>query len=219
MIKLFFLRQLEDQDGIETIPRLDAYCVETAFDEMRTEGYEDDGLFDEMKLFFQPLTVTESELTINSTLLTKLREAEERKKTEFEGEIDELNQLSIETKDLLKKTNEDFVALKEASDKDLQAVSENTTRRDLQQQIEIDRLWAEKNEEWKRNKTDYMKKKKELENKLKYIEAQIMDKQNLLEIIKKNLATSNTKIDSRLVKPHRGFIMYGPPGKYHLDFS
>jgi hypothetical protein len=62
MIKLFFIHQLENDNDIEVIPQLEAQCVEKAFEEMRHEGYEDDGLFDDMKLFFQPLTITDDEL-------------------------------------------------------------------------------------------------------------------------------------------------------------
>ncbi|CAF1420398.1 unnamed protein product [Adineta steineri] len=212
MIKLFFLRQLEDQDGIETIPRLDAYCVETAFDEMRDEGYKDDGLFDEMKLFFQPLTVTESELIINPTLLTKLREAEKTEKTELERIIDNLNHRSTAIQDLLDRTNAGFVALKKVRDVEFQAESSGNTERTYQKQIEIYLLWKKKNEEWREREASYIKEIEKLENKLKYIEAQMMEKQNQLETIEKNSDTQNTKIDRRLVKPHRGFIMYGPPG-------
>ena len=100
MIKLFLIRQLESIYAIEEIPKLDAYCVEKAFEEMREEGYEDDGLFDDMKLFFQPLTVTENELNINPTVLSKLKEQDHNEKKNCEDEIIRLN------KELDKKTRE-----------------------------------------------------------------------------------------------------------------
>ena len=65
MIKLFLKHELLDEENIEALPRLEKECVELAFKEMRDGGYEEDGLFDEMKLFFQPLTVTDSELIVD----------------------------------------------------------------------------------------------------------------------------------------------------------
>ncbi|CAF4362639.1 unnamed protein product, partial [Rotaria magnacalcarata] len=58
---------------------------------MREEGYEDDGLFDEMKLFFQPLTITDDELTIDSSLLIALNKEQLAEKRSLEDEITTLN--------------------------------------------------------------------------------------------------------------------------------
>ena len=53
-----------------------------AFKEMRDGGYEEDGLFDEMKSFFQPLTVTDAELIIDEEdrqELIRMNEEEKRR--------------------------------------------------------------------------------------------------------------------------------------------
>ncbi|CAF4257693.1 unnamed protein product, partial [Rotaria magnacalcarata] len=58
---------------------------------MREEGYEDDGLLDEMKLFFQPLTITDDGLTIDSSLLIALNKEQLAEKRSLEDEITTLN--------------------------------------------------------------------------------------------------------------------------------
>ncbi|CAF5175598.1 unnamed protein product, partial [Rotaria sp. Silwood1] len=67
-IKLYFYYILADEFasvGIPTPAKLDARCVHLSFDEMRRDGFADDGLFDQMKVFFLPLTMIEHDLTIN----------------------------------------------------------------------------------------------------------------------------------------------------------
>ncbi|CAF3321688.1 unnamed protein product [Rotaria sp. Silwood2] len=56
-----------NDDILRPPPKLNAECVRLSFDEMRREGFADDGLFDQMKLFFLPLTMVEEDLAINET--------------------------------------------------------------------------------------------------------------------------------------------------------
>ncbi|CAF3861233.1 unnamed protein product [Rotaria sp. Silwood1] len=53
--------------GVRPPAKLNAECVQLSFDEMRREGFADDGLFDQMKLFFLPLTMVEEDLAVNET--------------------------------------------------------------------------------------------------------------------------------------------------------
>jgi flagellar biosynthesis GTPase FlhF len=216
MIKLYFIRQLEDHDGIDAIPRLDAFCVETAFDEMRAEGYEDDGLFKDMKLFFQPLTVTDDELTINPKLLEKLKKEENAKKEILGNQIEELNTKWTAEDKKLKGFNQELDTLKEQSKKNYQQLKsdlEKPENKSYQKQKEVERAWSEENQKIQKNIKLQNKKIDEQKKQILDIETKKITDENLLKIIEQNLATQNTKIDRKLVKPHRGFIMYGPPGK------
>jgi hypothetical protein len=51
-----------------------------------------------------------------------------------------------------------------------------------------------------------------METNHKANETLIKEKRNLLNTIIDDLNNQQTHIDDKLVKPHRGFIMYGPPG-------
>lgn len=212
MIKLYFVRQLEDQDGIPVLPRLDKYCVKKAFEEMREEGYEDDGLFDDMKLFFQPLTVTEDELTIDSALLTNIRKNELAKKKDLEKNIEDFNTELETKKGELETEKKNFETEKQRAEKIIEE-SEKSRSEDLLKQIEQDREWAEKNEVCTKNQRMHRKNIKRIENEIKQIETSIVNFQTSLDEVNTNLVSNKTKIDQRLIKPHRGFIMYGPPGK------
>ncbi|CAM4807959.1 unnamed protein product [Rotaria magnacalcarata] len=215
MIKLYVIRQLEDQDGIETLPKLDAYCVEKALDEMREEGYEDDGLFDEMKLFFQPLTITDDELTIDSSLLIALNKEQLAEKRSLEDEITTLNDSLRQEENSLRQLNEQCDTAKEKRNQDYQQYKLDSSRnenRSYRKQLEADQSWAKKSDEWKEKINSVNRKITQHENKFKDIETDKMAKENLLKIIEQNLSADNSKIDNRLIKLHRGFIMYGPPG-------
>lgn len=215
MIKLYFNRQLEDKDGIELIPRLEAYCVDTAFQEMREEGYEDDGLFDEMKLFFQPLTVTDKELIINKNTLSTLYREQLAEKKELIAEIEKLkkrftekdaqiNKLSNEIEQIITKRAAEFLQYETDLDK-----KENES---INKQMELNNIWEIRDLQWDEEINSKKELLAEYENELQTIEKDRKYNENLSQIIQKNLSSNHMIIDRRLVKPHRGFIMYGPPG-------
>ncbi len=216
MIKLYFIRQLENENDIEEIPKLDVYCVEKAFEEMRDEGYEDDGLFDEMKLFFQPLTVTDDELTINPNLLSRLNKQQQREKDKLEEEIRKLNECIEEKNNDLRKLMEKMEGLKEKRRKEFEESEIEINKKknsSYQIQTKLNKLWSDKNDEWKKRIDAINKEIQHKEKELKDVENTKTDKENLLKIIEDNLIANKTKIDRKMVKPHRGCIMYGPPGK------
>ncbi|CAF1397310.1 unnamed protein product [Rotaria sp. Silwood1] len=214
MIKLYFNRQLEDQDGIETIPRLEADCVQTAFEEMRQEGYEDDGLFDEMKLFFQPLTVTEEELVINKNVLSKLYQQEIVEKERLRKEIEKLNKSFEEKDNQIKKVSNEIEQINVKRSEEFKAyqLASEKANQSINLQMDLNKSWSASDN--RQNEEINLKKKvrMEYEKELQEIDKNRSNDKNLLEIIEKNLASDKTTIDRRLVKPHRGFIMYGPPG-------
>lgn len=51
--------------GIVSPAKLNVQCVDGAFEEMRRDGFADDGLFGQMKIFFLPLTLIENDLHID----------------------------------------------------------------------------------------------------------------------------------------------------------
>ncbi|CAF1520049.1 unnamed protein product, partial [Didymodactylos carnosus] len=82
--------------GVQSPAKLNAECVGLSFDEMRREGFADDGLFDQMKLFFLPLTMVEEDLVVNET----------RWKTISTRLLTERNELVIRKQDLAIELNE-----------------------------------------------------------------------------------------------------------------
>jgi hypothetical protein len=216
MIKLYIIRQLEDQEGIEPIPLLEAFCVERAFEEMRAEGYEDDGLFPEMKLFFQSLTVGDEELIIDKQTLTQVErdqfdEAERLRKDvlslkehcrEKQRQIAELtkriDEIKLQRIEIFSKYQE------EQEDEDIG--SEDRELSTVHWAEEEARLMDEQNE-----KTSFRAKS---EGEFHQLEIERMTKANRVKTIDDMFAENKTTIDRRLVKPHRGFIMYGPPGNH-----
>ena len=130
MIKLYIIRQLEYENGIKDIPQLERECVEGAFDEMRHEGYEDDGLFDDMKLFFQPPTITNEELKITTNETDKANRGQRLQQENLLKDIDvlkaQLDQLCDEVKSwkkLIAETKE--LAHKEQQDYEKKNATEN----------------------------------------------------------------------------------------------
>ncbi|CAF1442979.1 unnamed protein product [Rotaria sordida] len=215
MIKLYFNRQLEDKDGIEIIPRLDAYCVDTAFQEMREEGYEDDGLFDEMKLFFQPLTVTEKELIINKNTLSTLYKEQVAAEKKLKAEIEKLKKRSTEKDEQINKLSNEIeqIIMKRAT-KFLQYQAElnKEENESISKQFELNNIWEVSDQQWDEEINSKKEIRPEYEKELQAIEKDRKHNEDLLKIIQKNLSADYMIIDRRLVKPHRGFIMYGPPG-------
>lgn len=215
MIKLYFNRQLEDKDGIEIIPRLEAYCVDTAFKEMREEGYEDDGLFDEMKLFFQPLTVTEKELIINKNTLSTLHQehvAEEKKLTAKMEELKKCFSEKNEQIDTLSNEIEEIIMERDTEFSQYQTDLDKEENESIRKQFELNAIWEARDLQWDEDIDSKKKLRAKYETELQAIENDRIYNENLLKIIRNNLSSNHMIIDRRLVKPHRGFIMYGPPG-------
>ncbi|CAF1401227.1 unnamed protein product [Adineta steineri] len=215
MIKLYFLQQLEGEEGVNKIPQLEAECVEGAFEEMRSEGYEDDGLFDDMKLFFQPLTIKDNELEIQSTET----DACERQPSKESTVTDEIKQLSYEY-DLINDKIESFRKLKSKIEEESRNEYKKIQQEKLeyQERIKLNLDWYSKDIEGRKQINLLKVKISQYKRDLKHAEMVKTEKENLLKTIKTNLAKDQSKINRELIQLHRGFIMYGPPGtgKSHL---
>jgi hypothetical protein len=213
MIKLYFVRQVEDQMGIPTLPKLEKYCVETAFEEMRADGYEEDGLFGEMELFFQPLTITEDELAIDSALITSIIAEESKKKISLDKKISNLEE---ELKNNQTKLETERVRLNQKQEQ-IDVESKKPVPKNFQERKKQENEWAEKHDAWKKEKPNVIKKIKDLESEIKKTETSIASCKTELHDVAKSLTSDRTKIDQKLVKHHRGFIMFGPPGKEKIE--
>lgn len=216
MIKLYLIRQLEGHDDVPVLPRLETFCVEKAFEEMREEGYEDDGLFDEMKLFFQSLTVTEKELTISSTLLDNLKQEQATKKEALDAQIKIIDEQREDYENQLKTLENELKKIEEQRVEDYrqsESDAQKPENKPYEKQIELDRAWLKKNEDMRKEQKEKKASMNELHQKILDVGTKRTTCKNSLKMLEQPLDKKHTEIDRRLVKPHRGFIMYGPPGK------
>lgn len=214
MIKLFFNRALKHVDGIQPLPRLNGECVVKAFKEMREE-YEDDGLFDEMIEFFLPLTVTEDELRWDASALDQSRKQKEMLETQHRNQFDKLKDEVKELNKNLEEWKKELSDLQKQRKRISTEYQENKgrMRNDFRAKSQLDKQWL-KDDMILHEKIETMKKKiYENEDILKTKEALKKEHENILETLVDDLKRQTTYIDAKLVKPHRGFIMYGPPGK------
>ena len=225
MIKLYILHKLREYyarkpDILAELPKLaklEPECVKLAFKEMR-EDMEDDGLFDQMAPFFYPLTVTEEELSINKEELDRFSRAQEREKANLKDEGDELSAKLSEQKDKCQKVEAQIEDLerRKRTNEDIEKLLEKTHAHKL---IPNFTETCRQNRLTSQQELNKLKKKHAIEGALlNKIEAEYTRKQELLLIIENDLkrpAKEKNVIDNRLCKPHRGFIMYGPPGNVY----
>ena len=83
----------------------------------------------------------------------------------------------------------------------------------FKQRNDLEKEWTQKNEDLMNKIDECQEKIRDLEVDLLSIQNKKAEKAKLLEIVNKDLQVKTRKIDKKLVKHHRGFIMYGPPGK------
>ncbi|CAF4654000.1 unnamed protein product [Rotaria sp. Silwood1] len=210
-IKLYFHYILADEFasvGIPTPVKLDARCVHLSFDEMRRDGFADDGLFDQMKVFFLPLTMIEHDLTINDVqwqnlLRDRLREREQ----------------------LLEKQQR---LVDELTEKEDEYYRHDDSIRKLRKEIHLKRQISEEHNGEKYEGfsvvellNEHRKRMEQLEHERNELRTQMQTTEDLIENIQIGLIRQDDKssknTDRDLIKPNRGFIMYGPPGTGKSD--
>ncbi len=182
---------------------MDAGCVNLAFIEMHNDGFVDDGLFDQMKPFFLPLTMTEEDLLIDA----------ERWEAMSDTRLKEHGHLTVERKRL---TDELVKVENEYYDHD-----DSIKRLKQIQQKEKENKSAKNETEYKKFTTsELIRSHREDMNVLEKVrnglQTEIQSVDDLMANIKQGLKEKNAdvgkKINRSLIKPNRGFIMYGPPG-------
>ena len=224
LIKLFIRHKLHDQPVVHsygrTLARLELKCLDLAFDEMKSAGFADDGLFPDIREFFLPLTVSDQELELERSSnqgvrLTRHTELCKRVKLDT-------NKLA-EWRDAHEKCEreirqvEQMIKDHEAQQSQVMATWQ-PKKNNKKQQKQLEALHRTYQESVKRQDT-FLKQRQKLQRKKEMISKKINEYENQiketnvrLQVIKSELDTQHEAVQEQLVKPPRGLIMYGPPG-------
>ncbi|CAF1398490.1 unnamed protein product [Adineta steineri] len=201
-IKLYFHYILSEQFAQAGIPqpaKINHQCVDLAFDEMRTEGFADDGLFDQMKSFFLPLTMTKKDINATDKQYSQKERELEEKLISLRSAREKLDIKLAEIGKTYYRLSDEIEHMKSISPANLTNSRNNQNDWEpvpIRQQL--DDLRNRMNELQSR-RSDYLTQWQKENDAINNI-------QNALE----NQKHQNNDID--LIKPNRGFIMYGPPG-------
>ena len=248
LTKLYFyhtLCKLSIGKKIEDLAKVDMKCLTIAFQEIESEIFNDDNLFQKMKEFFLPFTISEEELKKHWSTNGNIQHDWERDRDDLRKKLRELEgELSTE-KEVLRKCFARKTEVEQEIDRMEKEHSAIRERQDSLVKSEkhktmVTRFLEKKSKEGKRNKEESealnrkyqlcKRRRAELEEKLSHYEQEEMDAskkvQDLEDKVEQNNASLkriNTKldrkpgpVDTQLVKPPRGLILYGPPGKSQL---
>jgi hypothetical protein len=207
-IKLYFHYILADKFAEARVPtpaKLNARCVHLSFDEMRKDGFADDGLFDQMKMFFLPLTMVEQDLTVDESQWRLISQIHQRERAQL----------------LMKKQR----LIDELTEKDSEYYDHNDSIRKLRKNINFNRQMStgENGEQYEGFSVpelldEHRKAMDKLDPIRDNLRTQIQSIEDVLtnieQALKKKDVNSSKKNDRDLIKPNRGFIMYGPPGEF-----
>jgi hypothetical protein len=208
-IKLCFHYILADRFAEARVPspaKLDARCVHLSFEEMRRDGFADDGLFDEMKMFFLPLTMVERDLAIDETRWHSISKIRREEQTQLMAKRQHLIDELTEKEDEYYRHDDNIQKLRRNLSLKRQVSTDNNGERyegfPVSELFDIDRQAME-----------------QLETVRTDLRTQIQAAEDLFDNIQQALlehdGNSGRKNERDLIKPNRGFIMYGPPGKFH----
>ncbi|CAF1040354.1 unnamed protein product, partial [Didymodactylos carnosus] len=189
--------------GILTPAKLDDECVRLSFDEMRQEGFADDGLFDQMKLFFLPLTMIEEDLSIDESQLLSISRLQSPDRGRLLAEQEKLHRELVENVDQYYRHDDSITKFNREMNFQRQLSSgshrvEGHGRSSVRELLDVH------------------------ENAMKQLVIDRHDLQARIEAIKilldridqgwkERYIHDNKGLDRDLIKPNRGFIMYGPP--------
>ena len=196
-MKLYFHHVLSNEfaaAGVPTPAKLDARCVRLSFDEMRDEGFADDGLFDQMKLFFLPLTMIEQDLSIDEARAQSLARLRSREREQLSAKREQLLKESSEKEDEYRRHVDSIERLRNNTRTRLTDSSETKSIADHRKQMERLLLIQD----------DIRTRIQAIENNLRNSDRDLTDEDT----------QNGEKMNRDLIKPNRGFIMYGPPGKF-----
>lgn len=218
LIKRFIHYELGSE---RPLPKIEAACIDKAFVEMQEGGFADDGLFSTMSKFFLPLTISEEELqargsTVDSSQVRKkgLEDLSEQRR-DFEEELNKTTEERTNIEKSIDMLHQNYSEMykKYSNDRAQVNIESRGTANKLQ---EIERQWRvyeQKFKELLRTKTDSLKK---CASKIADYERQINELTRKIQNIETELRQPARPADKGLVKPDRGFIMYGPPGTISL---
>ncbi len=230
LIKLFICYTLREERALRrrgALSKLEADCLNTAVNEMRDEGFADDGLFPKIAEFFLPLTISEQELCIERGLDKQKRQTllkdHEKLSTDIKKKSDEYDEqirifwtyhdkITTLKKDLsnarARHTQERLIMVARTND-------------EQQQQKQQAQALQKFDEQWHRQEADLVRKineenklKNDLEKFINKLKKEIDENEARFKNIETELVTPPKYVDKQLIKPARGLIMYGPPGKF-----
>ena len=228
LIKLFICHKLRNQQIVQrhrTLAKLEMKCLDLAFDEMRSEGYADDGLFIKIREFFLPLTISEKELHVERSLnqtsrLTRCKELHKiiKLETTRRDQLNDANRRCDEQTCRIEK------AIKDHGDETSQVLGTwKSKKSNKKQEKQLEALHQRYQESLKRQE-NLLKQWHKLKQEKEIIQKNINECKNNIEgtkarlqAIETELNTPHKPVQEQLVKPPRDLIMYGPPGTGKSD--
>jgi hypothetical protein len=234
LIKLLIFYTLRDEKLVQdhgALPRIEAECLDIAFEEMRAEGFADDGLFLKMREFFLPLTISEYELHMKRQSSVDEHLAHMNRRDQLRVDIQQrIGRLTEEIEKYQKLDNEIHRLIRCIADGENVYMTSRSTlasRNDYEQQYKAEALhilyerWQTETFNRYQQLQDVRTRKDLSENEKKNLEKEIEEDSARLKTMELELSAPNEQIDKQLIKPPRGLIMYGPPGKFgrNLRFS
>jgi len=221
LIKLFIYHTLRFERALQNygaLSKLEAACINASFNEMRDEGYADDGLFSTMGEFFLPLTISEQELQKARSSASSQAQGDE-----LQGRIAEVQRLEASSAEAtmhrwdidekitnLNRTMEQahVVYLNDRS----QVNTAATSREQAEKLQQIDRQSQLTRKQYTQQLLSLKRALDLWINRIADYEKQIDEHNTRINNIQTELNQPQRAVDKGLVKPARGFIMYGPPG-------
>jgi SpoVK/Ycf46/Vps4 family AAA+-type ATPase len=227
LIKLFIWHTLRHDPVIHqygALPKLEEECLDAAIEEMRREGFADDGLFPKIKEFFYPLTISEYEIRRKGQISVNEHRAYLKQREQLRTDIErlqvevnrhnatfwDLENQCAKVKEKLSTARADYIRER--------TTTASTTNHAQQQQYaqavqQRDRKWQQTQSVLTAQLTDINKFQRVATKDKHESEKKLDEYQRSLKNIEKELAHPRKHLDKQLVKPSRGLILYGPPGK------
>ncbi|CAF4278285.1 unnamed protein product, partial [Rotaria sp. Silwood2] len=243
LIKLYMWHVLRDQPAVKrfgNLAKIETKCLDAAFEEMKFEGFADDGLFSRMKEFFLPLTISQQEFHIHwssdgriqrtwlerrDKLRENLKELETKLKKEIKAyrtcyeEISKVEE-SINDEQQHYSSRVETLNSKNNNTKQIRTINRllESVRRSKKPSKEQVEALRQAHREFEEHKSDLLRKldkltemKNAIQMKITDFETQIEEEKARLNMIETKLNTPQQPVDNQLVKPPRGLILHGPP--------
>ncbi|CAF3930859.1 unnamed protein product [Rotaria sp. Silwood1] len=230
LIKLLIWHTLRDDKIVRdhgALSRIDAKCLDIAFEEMRTEGFADDGLFPKMKEFFLPLTISEHEFHLKRQSSVDEHLAHLKRRDQLCADMQQRMIKRDEIIERYQKLDDEILRLtqrlKDAENVYMQSRTKLASSNDYEQQTKAEalRLYHAR---WERDQlhlyeqlNDVRKRKDDLEKEEKNLQKEIEEDNARLKMMEFELDAPHEHLGKQLIKPPRGLIMYGPPGTGKSD--
>ena len=240
LIKLFLHDTLRFEETFQwcgALSKLEGACIDAAFAEIREEDYADDGLFFPMGQFFLPLTISEEEIKQTRTTIpdqARLLQLEHYMKNiqslqisvaaamthqnDIEQELILFNQSKEQAHVAYMNNRSRVAAMLSACKQSKEFPLKNIfkARKQAKELREIDQQWMFSQEEIDEKVRECEMKLTQARSCVADSNQQIDDLDTRMNNLHRELTRPKRAMDTGLVKPARGLIMYGPPGRYRF---